>query len=241
MRTVLDYLYKDESINGYIIRALLNDMPHFHCEIEVDGNNVIGLLAVWESEKIATLRGELLFCRKWFEKLYGEYNFYDLENRFSKYILQNHKINNEYFISDYLFLEYINNKKVKDEVKNIYSKINKNDWLKIRDIYKKKYNIDFTEFEERNMEWLVVYEKGYPISNICLEKVSKKFFVLSNFYTAPDRQNKGVGTNLLRDVLNSFENTKFGLFVNSQNTHALNIYRKLGFNIKAKLVNFELK
>jgi ribosomal protein S18 acetylase RimI-like enzyme len=41
--------------------------------------------------------------------------------------------------------------------------------------------------------------------------------------------------------LNSFENTKFGLFVNSQNTHALNIYRKLGFNIKAKLVNFELK
>lgn len=52
MNSILTYLYKNENINGYIIRALLNTVRGFHYKLKVDNkNNITGLAAMWEEEK----------------------------------------------------------------------------------------------------------------------------------------------------------------------------------------------
>jgi len=52
MNSILTYLYKNENINGYIIRALLNNVRGFHYKLKVDNkNNITGLAAMWEEEK----------------------------------------------------------------------------------------------------------------------------------------------------------------------------------------------
>ncbi|AGB40975.1 acetyltransferase [Halobacteroides halobius DSM 5150] len=89
------------------------------------------------------------------------------------------------------------------------------------------------------MEWLVVYDEDEVVSNICLEKVDNRTYILSNFYTAPSERNKGIGRKFLSTVLNDYTRNTFLLFVNEENKGVISLYNKLGFEICDKVLDIE--
>lgn len=242
MLDTLDYLYENEGINIYIIRALLNSTQDFNYKVGYDeGYHVIGTVALWEKEKIATLRGDIRFCKAWFDKLYGKYHFYDLEYSLAECLLREKNIESEYIISKYLLLEYTPNTIIPPEKKMRYKVLRKNTWENVEKFYKEKYGIYFTPFNENTMTWLAVNRKDIPISTMCLEHVEEEGYVISNFYTVPERRGEGIGTRFLQMVLTDFGKKKCSIFVEENNETALAIYKKLGFCDKSKLVNFDKK
>jgi ribosomal protein S18 acetylase RimI-like enzyme len=242
LQEILDYLKKNEYENVYIIRGLLYNIGDFRYEIIYDENNRInGMIAIWEEEKGAILRGSKALCNKWFNKLYGQYNFYELEEYFAEEKLTEfHEEIPKDSVTYNLIMAYSPEKQCIHEGFIEYKKIDKAEWYKMTKIFKERYGKDFIEFEPNNMEWLCVYQEEEAIATICLEKVDKDLVVISSFYVIPNMRERGVGTKLLKSVLRDYGDRRLMLFVHSENIKAMKLYEKLGFKDYKRVVNIEI-
>ncbi|MBB6217187.1 ribosomal protein S18 acetylase RimI-like enzyme [Anaerosolibacter carboniphilus] len=242
MQGMLDYLKKNEYENVYMIRGMVHSIRDFRYEISYDENHHIdGIVAIWETEKGATLRGNSVFCSKWFDRLYGEYNLYELEVAFAeeKLIEFDSKIPKG-SVTYNLIMVYTSENQPINEGFIEYRRIDKMEWYEMARRFKERYDKEFIEFEPDNMEWLCVYKEGEVIATICIEKVDPNLAMISSFYVIPGLRQQGIGTGLLNSVLRDFGDHKLMLFVDSENTGAMKLYEKLGFKAYKKVINIEI-
>lgn len=242
LKKILEYLRQNEYENVYIIRGLVNKINGFRYEVEYKDNcSINGLAAFWEEDKAVTLRGDKIFCEKWFRKLWPEYNFYELNEMFiNSRIIDLIKGVDKNSISNYKVMTYeaketyVSNKSIE------YIKIDKDEWNRISKLYKDNYNKNFTEFNPNNMEWICVYLEGKVIANLCLEKAYGNVLILSKFYVIPDMCGKGIGRKLLNRIIQDYANNRLVLFVSSENIRAISLYKSIGFKIYSNVVNIEI-
>jgi GNAT superfamily N-acetyltransferase len=242
LKEILQYLRRNEYENVYIIRGLVNKINGFRYEVEHKDNcHINGLAAFWEDDKAVTLRGDTIFCEKWFKQLWPEYNFYELNEMFinSRTIDLIEKFDRN-SISNYMVMAYepkelcVSNKLIE------YIKIDKDEWNRISEIYKYSYNKNFTEFNPNSMEWICVCYEGKAIANLCLERVYGNLIVLSNFYVIPNMRCQGIGKKLLNRIFQDYANYRFVLFVSSENISAISLYKSIGFKINSNVINIEM-
>ncbi|MFZ5969643.1 MAG: GNAT family N-acetyltransferase [Bacillota bacterium] len=241
MRKIKKFLEQQSFASIYMIRAIKSRIKGFRFEtVYNDRGDIRGMAAVWEDDKIVTLRGEIDACMGWFYQYYGIYDFFELDMDLMNALLnENMCICNENSISFYYIMEHVREKGAQEIERIRYGKADKEMWRSLKELYRKQYNIHFSEFQPDNMEWFVVYEKGFPISNLCLERGDDDVFILSNFYTAPDWRSKGIGTRFLQTILKDYGDHKFCLFVSCDNVGVVRLYKRLGFQIRDKVGNIE--
>ncbi|MDF2547491.1 MAG: acetyltransferase [Anaerosolibacter sp.] len=242
MQKLLDYLRKNEYENVYIIRGLIHGIKDFHYEIIRNEYNCIdGIVAIWEDEKGAALRGNTLECSKWFDRLYGEYSLYELEESFVQEKLKaSDGKASKVSIAYNLIMVYKPQRRLLEAGYIDYIAIDKVEWYKIAKKFKEKYNKEFIEFEPDNMEWLCVYREEEVIATICIEKVDRDLAMLSSFYVVPELRQQSIGTSLLRAVLRDYGDRRLMLFVDQDNTKARGLYERLGFKVYKRVVNIEI-
>jgi len=127
-------------------------------------------------------------------------------------------------LNDYLF---------ELSIKNFDSTLNK-DWKN-----SKNYKQFFKKYFAENLYLLVAYDGsemiGYVSGSVYpTEEYREKMLVaeIENLMILPDYQNKGVGKHLIESFNEWAKNQKANrlkVSVYSKNTHALNYYKKLGF------------
>ena len=83
-------------------------------------------------------------------------------------------------------------------------------------------------------DFTVVYSDNLPIGYISLSSKDNENYFLHKFYVEVQDQGKGVGSQLLKHILDSLPKAKtIELTVNRKNYTAINFYFKNGFVIKA--------
>ncbi len=83
-------------------------------------------------------------------------------------------------------------------------------------------------------DYKIIIINNKKIGCLLLEKYEDGI-LLSELYLDKNYRRKGIGTNILNNVLNN--NFKVYLWVYKENTLALNLYKKLGFKIKETTEN----
>ena len=91
-------------------------------------------------------------------------------------------------------------------------------------------------YHKKNFEpkkYQIIQEDGEDIGCISTEEQSKKF-ILSVIEITPDYQNKGIGSKLIRDLIDKGlqERKTIELQVLKVNQRAFNLYKSLGFTLK---------
>jgi ribosomal protein S18 acetylase RimI-like enzyme len=242
LQELLDYLKSDEYTNVYILRGLYHGVKDFYYETIRDRDNRIdGIVAIWEGEKGATLRGSMTLCGKWLDQLYGQYNLYELEESF---VQEKLKVlgGKEFkgYISYNLIMVYTPESQFLGNGYMEYKRIDKIAWCEMTKTFKEKYNKEFIEFEPDNMEWLCVYKEEEIIATICIEEVDEDLAMISSFYVVPDLRQQGIGTSLLGAVFKDYGDRKLMLFVDQENIGARKLYERLGFKVYKRVVNIEV-
>lgn len=143
MKEILEYLRQNEYENVYIIRGLVNKIDGFRYEVEYKDNYYInGLAAFWEDDKAVTLRGDKIFCEKWFKQLWPKYKFYELNEMFiNSRIINLIERFDRNSISNYRVMVYERNEPCVSNKLIEYIKIDKDEWNRISKIYKYNYKI----------------------------------------------------------------------------------------------------
>ena len=75
----------------------------------------------------------------------------------------------------------------------------------------------------------IIIINNQKVGCLLLEKY-KDGILLNELYLDKNYRRKGIGTNILNNILNNYP--KVYLWVYKENKHALNLYKKLGFKIK---------
>lgn len=242
LQEILDYLRKDEYENVYIIRGLTHNIKDFRYEISRDKHHHIdGIVAVWEEEKGATLRGNTVLCSQWFNQLYGQYNLYELEESFAEEKLKEFgkRIPKEWLTYNLIMVYTSINQSINEGFID-YQTVNKTEWSKMVELLKERYGKEFIMFEPSNMEWLCVYDEGEVIATICIEKADQDLAMISSFYVIPSMRQQGIGTRLLRTVHQDYGDRRLMLFVNEENKQAVRLYERMGFKVYKRVVNIEI-
>lgn len=215
---MIEFLLQDIYINAYILRAIIQQNSEFRYDLAEDvSGQVVGLVAKWHHEKIATVRGKEDFCLNWFTKLCSDHDFHDIEPSIAFALEANGLVPSYFERSRYLVL-----------TKEIGS-------LPLR-----KTNLPIYICTEQfpDAEHFTVIENGKPVSSMNLERVTDWHFILSKFITQSDWRNQGIGTRLLEIVLNRLCGKTVQLFVDAKNSKATSFYNRFGFKTAGELFNF---
>ncbi len=239
MDRIREYLYGNREANAYIIRALNYGPEPFRLEAEFDSRGgVLALAAVWEGEKIATLRGDRQVCRKWFARWSGAYSFYDLEPQLAGAILMDLRAASQYAWRDYVVWKTPHSG---GSGRISYAKPDLAEWDRISHLFREKYEKVLDQVRPGDKDGLVAYQGEIPVSVMYLEKVSDTMALISSFYTLPGWRNQGIGTKFLQSVLEDNRGRNMVLFAVRENKPAMAVYEKSGLVCQQELVTLNLR
>lgn len=97
-----------------------------------------------------------------------------------------------------------------------------------------------TEQMDDGHQFTLVYQEEKPIGYISISTKDQKNYFLHKFYVETDIQGKGIGTTLLKHILDEIPDAEsIELTVNRRNYKAINFYYKNGFIIK-EVADFDI-
>lgn len=130
-------------------------------------------------------------------------------------------------------------------------KLNKDDWQSFKDLrlkalqtdpsafgasYEKEKDRTQAEWEERltreDYDYFGHYFENRLVSMTALKRNSKENYVINAVYTDPDHRGKGLLKEILEKIIEVAklkEGLEVSLIVNTKNTPAIALYKKLGF------------
>lgn len=240
---LIDFLKQNNSYweNVYLINSLLENREGFTYRYNLDeDDNINGFIGIWEDEKVVTMTGNMHYCNNFFKDNIKDYKFYDINSDLSHYLISkcNHH-NKPVKTLEYEVMALDGDKKYCEYKEVDLDVLSYDEWKKIRDIYKSKYEIEFTDYDDGRMKWYSVKDKnGKVMTNLCIENGHDDVLVLSNFYTSPEYKGSGVGKNFFKQLVSSFDK-KLVLFVEKGN-EVSEFYKELGFNRVASTWSFEI-
>lgn len=91
----------------------------------------------------------------------------------------------------------------------------------------------------RKHQYFLIQDKDEPIGFISIIKERPGIFFLHKFYLLMSRWRKGIGTKVLKKIIQEFQPKEIRLTVNRQNYKAINFYFKNKFVI-AKVEDFNI-
>ncbi len=91
-----------------------------------------------------------------------------------------------------------------------------------------------TKIPRQIVDYKIIIIDNKKVGCFLLEKYEDGV-LLDEIYLDKNYRRKGIGTNILNNILNN--NSKVYLWVYKENTSALNLYKKLGFKIKETTEN----
>lgn len=215
--------FKENPIgHAYVIRAIENALNSFELKIcEFDMESYCG---IWTDENIITLYGNHLWCKKYFDKYYKIFNFYDLRSALAKEILNNKPFDFDvnYIVEEY----YLMANDFSKEINNLRCEIN-NILLIKRDEH------------DNSVYYDLVKDGSSYVGKVKIDRVNETLIILSELSVNIEYRNKGYGKYIFSEIFRRYSNNTIILFVNKTNEIAISFYEKLGFDVIDEYMNFE--
>lgn len=216
----LKYLYNDKIRFAYVIKAIESKTKNF--EYLVSEEDQMSFVALWHEDQIITLHGDQNWCQKYFDKYYGQYNFYDMDGDLisALYCESNDGEGAGYALESHLLMQYKGDREKRKSLGRA------KEHHKTRAIRKAKTVKQTTRYQYLERD-------GRILGSVLIEDVSGHVFIISEMIIMKAFRRRGMAYAFIESLMDkAFEKqsqTCFILYVDKSNIPALNLYKKLGF------------
>jgi len=234
---ILDYLYKDKMRHAYVIKALEEQSRDF--ELVKDENDQKNFAAVWHQDSIVSLSGDRVWCQRVFDYYYGRYDYFDMESDLLHNLINIHQENlkktfddtpssSKHRQPDYAMETHFLMKLNLDfDIKGVTSKSVCNE---IKPIIKRVSMVKNTS------RYQLVEPNGRVLGTLLVERAAGDLHILSEILIHKQFRGRGLGLYFVKNLITKIqsattETEEFILYVDEDNTPALNLYKTLGFEV----------
>lgn len=95
------------------------------------------------------------------------------------------------------------------------------------------YTLEALIEQQKQQNFYIVYQEATPIGYIAVSNKENGNFFIDKFYVHPKKHSKGIGTFLMKRIIEIYKPKTLRLHVNRKNFIPINFYFKQGFKIEA--------
>lgn len=95
------------------------------------------------------------------------------------------------------------------------------------------YNYEALLEQKNQQDFYIVYQNLIPIGYIAVSDKKNGNFFIDKFYLKPQQHSKGIGTFIMKKIIDTYKPKTLSLQVNRKNFIPINFYFKQGFKIIA--------
>jgi len=233
-KKLIEFLHKDKIRNAYVLKGLEKSVKNF--EYKVTYTPSISYAAIWHEDQMVTLFGERKWCQETFERYYGQYDYYDMEENLLCELIENapESVRKEYEFETHYLMQLYPTEESPD-----FGDVNSQTHKDNKTIRKAKTVKNTTRYQYLERD-------GRIIGSVLVEEISPGLFLISEVLVKKQFRKKGMAYAFVKRLLNNiFKDCKGGdcifmLYVDKENTPAVKLYSKLNFEVVGEYHNLIL-